>query len=111
MANYLLAYHGGTEPANAEEGAKVMEAWMAWFGELGGAVVDGGNPVGRAWTIQGDGTVEGGGGNPVTGYSVLAAESMDAALVMAKGCPHLSAGGTIELCETYDASTGPATGH
>ena len=46
MAKYLLVYHGGgpmEEDAAAQ--AAVMEAWGAWFGQLGAAVVDGGNPV------------------------------------------------------------------
>lgn len=103
MANYLLAYHGGGTHDTPEEHANAMNAWMSWFGTLGAAVVDGGNPVGRAWTIQADGTVEGGGANPITGYSVISAESMQAALEMAKGCPNIASGGTVELCETFNA--------
>ena len=102
MANYLLVYHGGSMEETPEGQAKAMEAWMGWFGSLGEAVVDGGNPVGRAWTVTQDGTVEGGGANPASGYSVLKAENMDAALVMARGCPVLSQGGSVELCETFD---------
>ncbi|MFN0093422.1 MAG: hypothetical protein ACKVVT_01420 [Dehalococcoidia bacterium] len=104
MAKYLLVYHGGggmeTDPAKQEA---LMSAWMGWFGSLGAAVVDGGNPVGRAWTVSAAGTDDNGGANPATGYSVLEAASMDAALVMAKGCPILAAGGTVELCETFNA--------
>ena len=105
MAKYLLVYHGGGDmsAASPEEQAKTMDAWMGWFGSMGPAVADGGNPVGRAWTIQADGTVEGGGANPATGYSVISADSMDAALVLAKGCPIIATGGSVELCETYDA--------
>lgn len=105
MAKYLLVYHGGSGMGSTpEEQAKSMEAWMSWFGSMGPAVVDGGNPVGRAWTIQADGTVEGGGANPAGGYSVISADSMDAALVLAKGCPIIAGGGSVELCETFDAS-------
>jgi len=107
MAKYLLAYHGGGPPPDSPEaGQAVMSAWMSWFEKLGPAVADGGNPIGRAWTVASNGTTEGAGANPLTGYSVLEAESMDAALEMAKGCPHLAAGGTIELCETFDAAEG-----
>ena len=104
MANYLLVYHGGGDmPQGEAEQAAVMAEWMGWFGSLGAAVVDGGNPVGRAWTVTTDWTVEGGGANPATDYSILSAESMDAALVMAKGCPVLKGGGSVELCETFNA--------
>ncbi len=104
MAKYLLIYHGGDSMENAspEQGAAVMQAWMDWFAKLGPAVADGGNPIGRAWTVSKDGTTEDAGANPATGYSVLEAESMQAALEMAMGCPHLAANGTIELCETFE---------
>lgn len=103
MANYLLVYHGGgpMDPDEAAQ-AKVMEAWTNWFGQLGASVVDGGNPVGRNWTTNSDGTTEDGGANPATGYSVISADSMQAALEMARGCPIIDAGGSVEICETFN---------
>ena len=103
MANYLLAYHGGGTPETPEAQAAQMTAWMGWFGSMDDTVVNNGNPVGRAWTVQSDGTLEGGGANPVSGYSVIKADNMDAALKMAKGCPIIASGGTVELCETFNA--------
>ena len=79
-----------------------LNALRNWFAGLGAAVADGGNPISRAWTVSTDGTTEDGGANPATGYSVLTADSMQAALEMAKGCPHLASGGSIELAETYN---------
>ena len=103
MANYLLVYHGGSMPATEAEQQKVMAAWGSWFGGLGAAVVDGGNPVGQSRTIAGNGSVsQGGGANPATGYSVLKADTLDKALEMAKGCPVLKGGGSIEACETFN---------
>jgi hypothetical protein len=91
-------------PESAEEGAKVMQAWTSWFGQLGGAVVDGGNPVSQAKTIAANGSVSAGGGpNPATGYSVIKADSLDAAVALAKGCPVLSGGASIEVAETFNA--------
>jgi hypothetical protein len=85
-----------------------MAAWGKWCQDLGPAIVDGGNPVGHAKTIDGGGSVaEGGGANPVTGYSVIKADSLEAAVSLAKGCPivhdSLHPGGSIEVCETFDA--------
>ena len=103
MANYLLAYHGGGMPESEEEQARVMAAWEKWYGVLGAAVVDPGNPVGQARTVGSGGLVaDGGGANPVSGYTVLKADSLDAAVSMAKGCPILGAGGSIEVCETIE---------
>jgi len=44
MANFVLLYSGGSMPESEAERAAVMQAWGAWFGALGSAVVDGGNP-------------------------------------------------------------------
>ncbi len=103
MANYVLAYHGGGMPETEEESAKVMAAWEAWYGQLGAAIVDGGAPTGQAKTVNPDGSVaDGGGANPLTGYTVVTAADLDAAVALAKGCPILSTGGTIEVAETID---------
>ncbi len=45
MAKYLFVYHGGKDPETEEEVAQVLDAWGTWFGSMGAAVVDGGNPV------------------------------------------------------------------
>ena len=101
MANYLLVYHGGGVPESPEEGAKVMEAWTNWFTVLGDAVVDRGEPVARVRTVANNGSVSDGGINPSSGYSVIQADSFDAAISLAKGCPILNGGrGSIEVAET-----------
>ena len=102
MPKYLFAYHGGGGMATSQdEIAKVMAQWEAWFSQLGAALVDGGNPIGAAKTINASGAVsDGGGANPVSGYSLLDATDLDAALTLAKGCPLLGSGGSVEVCET-----------
>ena len=57
MPKYVLAYHGGSRAESPAEQAKVMDAWIAWFGTLGDAVVDGGNPTGAAKTVSSDGSI------------------------------------------------------
>ena len=57
MAKYLFLYHGGTAPKSDEEAAEVMDAWGNWLGSMGGAAVDGGNPVGKSSTVHPDGSV------------------------------------------------------
>jgi hypothetical protein len=102
MANYLLAYKGGSMAETDAEREAVMAAWGAWFGGLGGAVVDPGNPFGPSKAVAGDGTVSDGGPAGLTGYSVLTADSLDAATELAKGCPVLANGGTVEVYETFE---------
>jgi hypothetical protein len=102
MANdYLLVYHGGQMPETPEEGARVMQAWTDWFGTLGDALVDGGNPVTQIRTIGNNRTVSNGALNPASGYSIIKADTLDAAVELAKGCPILNGGlGSIEVGET-----------
>ncbi len=101
MANYLLTYHGGSMPEGEAEQAQVMQAWTAWFGTLGDKLVDGGNPVSQVKTIAADGSVSDGGSNPSTGYSIIKADSLDAAVALAKGCPVLQGGASVEVAETF----------
>ncbi len=103
MAKYVLLYSGGGMPASEEEGAKVIAAWGAWMGSLGAALVDGGNPFTNAKNISPDGSVSDGPvGTRNTGYSVISADSHDAAVELAKGCPHLQSGGQITVYETME---------
>ena len=103
MAKFLLAYHGGGMPESEEEGARIMEAWGAWMSKVGSALVDPGNPTGNVATVASDGTrSQGGGANPITGYSILEADDLDGAVALVAGCPVLAGGGSVQVCETFD---------
>jgi hypothetical protein len=102
MAKFLFVYHGGGAP-NPADHKKIMDAWGAWFGSMGAAVIDGGNPVGKSSTVKPDGSLaSGGGANPVSGYSLIEASSLEDAHKKAKGCPILQAGGSIEIAQAMD---------
>lgn len=103
MAKFALLFHGGSMPETEEESAKVMAAWGVWMEGLGSALLDPGNPFGNATTINADGsTTAGGGANPASGYTLIDAASLDAAVVLAKNCPILDGGGSIEVAEALD---------
>ena len=103
MTKYLFVYHGGKVAANPQERQAAMNAWGAWFGGLGAAVIDGGNPLGKSYTVKADGSlVDGGGANPASGYSLIEASSVEDAHAKAKGCPLLKVGGAIEIAEAMD---------
>ena len=103
MAKYLFVYHGGEHP-DTETGLKeVLDAWGAWMGAMGAAVIDGGNPVGASVTVNSDGSVsDNGGSNPASGYGLFEAADQADAIAKAKACPILAAGGTVELAEAID---------
>lgn len=99
MANYLFAYKGGSMASSEEEREAAMAAWGNWFGTLGPAIVDAGSPFGPCATVASAGEVSDGASSALTGYSVMSAESMAAANKLAKGCPVLAAGGSVEVYE------------
>jgi hypothetical protein len=97
MSNYLFAYRGGAGMATTdEEREAAMAAWGAWFGGLGDAIVDPGNPFGPSTSIGGNGA----GGSGLSGYSVIKSDSLDAAAKLVDGCPVLSSGGSVDVYET-----------
>jgi hypothetical protein len=100
MANYMFAYSGGNGVAadEAERNAQ-MAKWGQWLGQLGSAVVDAGAPTGTAKTVGTSGSVNDGGSRGLTGYSIVAADSLDSAVELAKGCPVLEVGGAVDVYE------------
>jgi hypothetical protein len=99
MPNFLLAYQGGSMPADEAEIQKVMTDWMNWFGALGDAMVDGGNPFGSSSSISPGGQVSDGGRSALSGYSIISAGNLTEATDRAKGCPVLTSGGSIDVYE------------
>jgi hypothetical protein len=102
MANYLLTFYGGGMPDSPEENAQVMQAWTSWYGQLGDALVDGGNPISQSRAISPDGSVMDATMAP-SGYSVIKADTLDAAVKAAAGCPVLAGGATVVVSETFSA--------
>ena len=103
MAKYLFVYHSGKNPETEAEVAEVVDAWGAWLGSMGAAVIDGGNPVGMSSTINPDGSVtDNGGSNPVSGYGLFEAPDLDDAIAKGRACAILAAGGSIEVAKAID---------
>jgi hypothetical protein len=103
MGNYLFAYRGGTMADTDEERQAAMQAWGAWFGKLGPAIVDPGNPFAGSTSVNGNGA----GGAPasqLTGYTVVKADGLDAASALADGCPVFNGGGSVDVYETIEVS-------
>ncbi len=99
MANFVLAYQGGGMAEGEAAQQAAIEQGMNWFGSLGDKVVDAGSPFGPSSSVASDGTVTGAGAAGLTGYSIISAESLDAANEAAKGCPVLASGGSIDVYE------------
>lgn len=98
MPDFMFAYHGGKMPETPEEGAKVMAAWEAWYKDLGASVVHPGNPVGMSKTVSASGIEDNGGSNPLSGFTIVRADTIEDACKMAANCPMVADGsGTAEV--------------
>jgi hypothetical protein len=97
MTKYLFIYTGGKEDADKKAAEKTMAAWIKWMADLGKAVVDMGAPT-RPGKLVDRGGVKNIGANAVMGYSVIQADSLDAAAKLAKDCPQITiAGGEVGI--------------
>ena len=83
---------------NPEMGKKGMEEWGVWMKNHTADFVDAGAPTGKNSEVSASGAVEK--SNDIGGYSILQAESKEAAAAMLKDNPHLKMpGATIDLAE------------
>jgi hypothetical protein len=105
MATYLLLYNGGSLPADEAEQKAALKEWETWYNVLGSAVVDPGNPfIDDARSVSSEGRISNGPvGVMASGYTIIRAESLDAAAMLAKSCPILKGGAKITVYETFDA--------
>ena len=116
MARFLFIYRGASDTAarmTPEERQQHLQKWESWIGEgmRKGWMLDPGNGLkteGRvvnAKKVVTDGPfVET--KDVVGGYSIVQAESLDAAAEHAKGCPILLRGGTVEVRPFWEVSPG-----
>ncbi|HTZ85889.1 MAG TPA: hypothetical protein VMB05_04400 [Solirubrobacteraceae bacterium] len=102
MGKYVFAYRGGMMADTEEQRQAAMQAWGAWFGKLGPAIVDPGNPFAGSTSVNGNGG--GAAASELTGYTVINADSLDAASALAEGCPVLDGGGSVDVYETIEVS-------
>lgn len=99
MAQFVMVYLGGNPPSTPEEGKAHFERYKRWLGSLGDAAVSPANPLRGTRTVATDGTISEGGASGMSGYTIVEAASMEAALEMAKSCPFLDVGGSLEVSE------------
>jgi hypothetical protein len=102
MSRYLIVYLGGDQPATAEEGQQHFAKYMEWLSSLGDAAVSPANPLKDTSTVNPDGSVSSGGVSTMSGYTIVEADSMEAALAMARACPFLDIGGSLEVSELME---------
>lgn len=99
MPQFMLTYLGGNQPATPEEGKQHFAKYMAWLSELGDAAISPANPLKNSCVVSPDGAVSDGGKTNMSGFTLIQAESMEAALKIAQACPFLEIEGSLEVSE------------
>ncbi len=105
MKQFVLVYLGGDHPSNPEEAKKHFEKYIGWLSSLGDAVVIPTIPLKDTTTVSPDGTTREGGSSAMSGFSIIKADSMEAALSIAQECPFLEIDGSLEVSEMMQMPT------
>ncbi len=104
MHQYIIVYLGGDQPSSPEEGKQHMAKYGEWLSSLGDSAISPANPFKKTSTVNSDGTVTIGSTTSMSGYTIIEVESMEAALSIAKACPFLDIGGSLEVSELVQMS-------
>ena len=104
MSQYFITYLGGDHPSSPEEGKQHFAKYQEWLSSLGNSVVSPANPLKDTSTVNSDGSVTTGGTTSMSGFTIIKTDSMEAALSIAKACPFLDIGGSLEVSELMQMS-------
>jgi hypothetical protein len=85
-------------PKSQEEGRQMMADWNGWMDKVGPALVDKGAGFGKSRFLSAPDREEKA-GDPLSGYSIVEASDIGAAMDLARGNPIFLLGGTIEIAE------------
>jgi hypothetical protein len=99
MPQYIMTYLGGNRPATPEEGKQHFAKYQEWLASLGESAVSPANPLKNTNTFNSYRSVETGSKTTMSGFTIVEAESIEAALAIAKECPFLDIGGSLEVSE------------
>ena len=88
--------------SKAEDREKGMKAWSDWMEENKSSIVEMGAPLGKTKTVTADGVSDT--KNEVCGYTIVEADSHEAAAELFKSSPHLTnmQGATIDVLECME---------
>jgi len=105
MSAFTYLFRGRQIPTSPEQRQKHLEKWVVWFQELGaqGHVKDPGHPLeSTGKVVNGNQKIVKDGPyaeakDIVGGYIVVEANDLAHAVELAKGCPILEVGGSVEV--------------
>ncbi len=109
MKDFLFVYradYNAMQSGTAEQMQEMTKRWMDWLGSIAaqGKLIDRGNRLNNSGHVLKPNNVVTNGPymeikESIGGYSLIKAESYDEAVEIAKGCPGLTMGGSVEVRE------------
>ena len=108
MTKYLCLYRGPATPMEdftAEQSAEQTKAWGDWMGRVGSALVDPGAPFAERTAVADNGSKKK--PSDQNGYSIVEADSLDAAQSLFAGHPFLAEGKGRFSVEVFELAPMP----
>ena len=93
MTKFIITYHGSGSPDPSER-ESAMAAFGAWLASTGDSVIDPGAPTRPAAQVGAETDLV-----PIGGYTILEADSVEAAQALLAGHPFVTRGGTLQINE------------
>ena len=100
MAQFALIYVGEPQFESQAAAQAHQQQFFEWLGSLGDAVVNSGTPLGPAVRVSADGETRVDSAERLTGFSIVEAEDIDAAVAMAQRSPYLDKG-RIDVAQVF----------
>lgn len=105
MAEFLYLYRGGQRGRTPEQSEQIMQRWLAWMKDLtsSGNLKDPGQPLESEGKVVSDkaGAITDGpfaeAKDLVGGFTLVQADTLSRAAELARGCPILEVGGSVEV--------------
>ena len=99
MPQFIIVYLGGNQPSDPQESKQNYAKYKEWLASLGDSAVSPANPFKNTGTVNPDGSVTAGSSTAMSGYTIINVDSMEKALEIARACPFLEIGGSLEVSE------------
>ena len=102
MAQFILTYHvteGKSAGLSPEEGKAGQQKFMQWAQSIADVTVTPNTPCMKTHSVEDGDVREGGGPNTMMGFTIIDVESLEAALEIAKSCPHQTMMGPVQVAQ------------
>ena len=99
MSRFLVTYHGSGMPDDPAMLEQAKAAFGAWVQEAGSAIVDPGAPVMMVGQVSNETAAD---PAEIGGYSIIEADSPQAAEDVLRSHPYVARGGTLQVNQIVD---------